>query len=76
MQSQKQHLLGQYQPGQYQHQQQDQPFPQQPEPFQQQYDQQTQKDESSVVVDSSVTGLQVNSEGQQQPQSKVATGSN
>jgi len=76
LQSQKQHLLGQYQPGQYQHQQQDQPFPQQPESFQQQYDQQTQKDESSVVVDSNVTGLQVNAEGQQQPQSKVATGSN
>ena len=76
LQFQKPHLQGQYQQGQFQHQQQDQSFQQQPEPFQQPYDQQTQKDESSVVVDSNVTGLQVNSEGQQQPQSKVATGSN
>ncbi|KAL5242547.1 hypothetical protein ACI65C_009957 [Semiaphis heraclei] len=66
LQSQKENLQGQYQQGQFQ---------QQPEPFQQ-YDQQPQKDESSVVVDSNVTGLQVNAEGQQQPQSKVATGSN
>jgi len=77
LQSQKQYLQGQYQQGQFQNQQQDQPsFQQQPESFQQQYNQQTQKDESSVVVDSNVTGLQVNAEGQQQPQSKVATGSN
>ncbi|KAF0764106.1 paternally-expressed gene 3 protein-like isoform X2, partial [Aphis craccivora] len=76
LQSQKQQLQGQYQLGQFQHQQQDQPFQQQAESFQQQYEQQPQKDESSVVVDSNVTGLQVNSEGQQQPQSKVATGSN
>ncbi|XP_060868044.1 nematocyst expressed protein 3-like isoform X2 [Metopolophium dirhodum] len=82
LQFQKQHLQGQYQQGQFQHQHQDQPFQQQPEKFQQQpeqfqqYDQQPQKDESSVVVDSNVTGLQVNAEGQQQPQSKVATGSN
>ncbi|XP_022178291.1 adhesive plaque matrix protein-like [Myzus persicae] len=75
LQFQKQHLQGQYQQGQFQQQQQDQPFQQQPEPFQQ-YDQQPQKDESSVVVDSNVTGLQVNAEGQQQQQSKVATGSN
>ncbi|XP_025199653.1 glutenin, high molecular weight subunit DX5-like [Melanaphis sacchari] len=68
LQSQKQYLQGQYQ--------QDQPFQQQTELFQQQYDQQPQKDESSVVVDSNVTGLQVNAEGQQLPQSKVATGSN
>jgi hypothetical protein len=71
LQFQKQNLQGQYQQGQFQ----DQPFQQQPEQFQQ-YDQQPQKDESSVVVDSNVTGLQVNAEGQQQPQSKVATGSN
>jgi len=66
LQFQKENLQGQYQQGQFQ---------QQPEPFQE-YDQQPQKDESSVVVDSNVTGLQVNAEGQQQPQSKVATGSN
>ncbi|XP_016664128.1 AT-rich interactive domain-containing protein 1A [Acyrthosiphon pisum] len=87
LQSQKPHLQGQYQQGQFQqgqfqNQHQDQPFQQQPEQFQQQpeqfqqYNQQPQKDESSVVVDSNVTGLQVNAESQQQPQSKVATGSN
>lgn len=57
---------------QKQFQQEDQPFQQQ----QQQYDQQPHQEESSVVVDSNVNGEQVNSDGQQQAQSKVATGSN
>lgn len=66
-------------PEQFQQQQQDQPFKQQSQQFQQQqqqYDQQSQQDDSSVVVNSNASGSQVNTEGQQEAQTKLATGSN
>lgn len=66
------------QPFQQQQQEQNQQFQQQQhQQFQsQQYDQQPQQEDSSVVVDSNATGVQVNTEAQQQAQSKLATGSN
>lgn len=65
MQTQKQQR-DQFEQGQFQQgQQQDQSFSQQPN-----------QDESSVAVDSSVTQAQNDAQGQQQAQTKLATGSN
>jgi len=66
LQYQKQQQQGQFL------QQQDQSFQQQQESFQQK----PQQDETSVVVDSNVSGVQVDVNDQQQKQSKLATGSN